>query len=151
MDHLVEIQILTSEKLESSLPAFIKVLEEFPNEYWQSEHFLTDLPGKWQLSIFAEQHNQLLGYIIASQKGDTAHIHKFMVTSQFRAAGVGSSLMDYFIQNCERLGLFKFSLWVYANNVGAIKFYERHGFAKTTERFHQGDQLFFMYRNMEIE
>lgn len=146
MDLSINCSVLTREKLQQNLSACVEALREFPREYWQAEHFLHELPDKWQLSVMAQQNAALAGFIIASRKSRAAHIHKFIVLP--RARGLGSALLNYFIERCQHLNLPEATLWVYADNPGAIRFYQRHGFTMISQRRDGDDELYFMAKNL---
>lgn len=151
MDLSITCSVLTREKLLRDLPVCLEALQEFPREYWQQEHFLRELPDKWELSVVAQQSGRWCGFIIASRKDCAAHIHKFIVLQEARASGIGGALQRYFVERCRRLGLSEVTLWVYADNAGAIRFYERHGFAVTSKRREAGEELYLMTKRVEVK
>jgi ribosomal protein S18 acetylase RimI-like enzyme len=148
MENEVTCSTLTREILQEHLQACIELLAEFPKEYWQEEHFLKELPGKWELSVFASQGQRPCGYIIASRKNRNAHIHKFIVAPAFRAQGVGSAMLDLCLSKARSLDLIAITLWVYADNTNAIRFYQRQGFGMAAERILDKDRLYLMIREL---
>ena len=60
---------------------------------------------------------------------ENGQIQELYVDSFFQNRGIGASLIDFAIQKCQAKSLF-----VLEKNAGAIRFYERHGFALTKER-----------------
>lgn len=116
---------------------------------WAEDQFLAELPDKFSLS-FAIQANEevghgpdcskprttiqnagtlndgIVGYCIMSRKWpDKVHIHHFMIHHERRSLGLGPIMLDEAGKRAADLPL---SLKVPNFNVGAIKFYERHGF-----------------------
>jgi ribosomal-protein-alanine N-acetyltransferase len=148
MDNEITYSTLTREALQAHLPACIELLAEFPKEYWQEEHFLKELPGKWELSVFASLPQRPCGYIIASRKDQHAHIHKFIVAPAFRSQGVGSAMLDLCLSKASSLDLNAITLWVYAENKHAIRFYHRQGFGMVAERILDNDRLYLMIREL---
>ena len=60
---------------------------------------------------------------------EDGRVEELYVDSFFQNQGIGASLIDFAIQKCQANFLF-----VLEKNTGAIRFYERHGFALTKER-----------------
>ena len=54
---------------------------------------------------------------------DETRIHALYVAAQARGAGLGAALLEAAKRSCDRL-----DLWTFQNNLGARRFYERHGF-----------------------
>ena len=93
---------LTKDYLVKNINDFINILKEIPNEYWSENNFILDLPGKWDYSIcITNKSNKLIGYIIASEKNDCVHIHKFMVNENYRNKKIGKTLLDSLISICK--------------------------------------------------
>lgn len=124
----MEIRVLDKITVEKYTNSFLEIIHQKPDEFWQVEHLLSDLPDKWKYSIAAFDHEKLVGFIIASNKNSSVHIHKFFVDQNHRNSGIGVRLLLFF----ERLLKHNFykviSLKVDANNKAAINFYEKNGF-----------------------
>jgi ribosomal protein S18 acetylase RimI-like enzyme len=129
------IQKLTKPVLSENIDQFIDILKEIPGEYWEADHFLKDLPGKFQLSCcgFTEGF-KLSGYIIASlPDSSSVHIHKFMIASKFRGRLYGQNLLYFFEGLVKEINLHNITLKVRADNNDAIRFYKRAGFEIESE------------------
>ncbi|HEY5123136.1 MAG TPA: GNAT family N-acetyltransferase [Ignavibacteria bacterium] len=125
----IVIKNITRSALEDSIEKYIEILKDVRGEYWGREHFLTDLPGKFQLSCCALLDNQLVGYIISSEKGTSrAHIHKFMVDKKHRSKRIGHLLLNYYEGLVKKKNIGTITLKVNLNNYDAIRFYLNHGF-----------------------
>ena len=132
--------------LESRLDEFIKILENELDEYWNQENFLKELNEKWNFSLFIENDNKIVGYIIASKKSRNIHIHKFMVHRDLRSKGIGYKLLKEIENLCLKNGESLISLKVYKKNTLALKFYLRSGF-KIEE--YSNDKLISMYKYLK--
>jgi|JI10StandDraft_1071094.scaffolds.fasta_scaffold88407_2 ribosomal protein S18 acetylase RimI-like enzyme len=129
------IHALSRDYLEQHIERLILLLHRNLNdEYWSSQHFLTDLPGKWELSLFAQDKSKnITGFLIASKKQSTTHIHKFVVDISVQSSGLGTSLLNHLLTITDD----DLSLKVHLNNIRAIEFYKKNGFTMTdqTETF----------------
>jgi len=76
---MIRISQLTRPELERMLPLFLEQTSDFPFNDWTGTNFLSDLPDKWLLSIFAESGGKTAGFSINSRKEDALHIHYFFV------------------------------------------------------------------------
>lgn len=124
----IVIEKLKEDFLLKNIQEFLDIIKDDPAEYWQEEHFKKTLPGKYEFSFIAHVQKQLAGYIIASQKQDIAHIHKFMVKPGFRSMGIGNALQKEFELHAKLLGIQKITLTVVSSNNAAINFYRNHGY-----------------------
>ncbi len=126
---MIKIDLLTKEYLKNHIEDFISILKEVPGEYWNENHFLVDLKGKWEYSLVSINENyHLLGYIIASDKGNKIHIHKFMVDSHHRGEKIGQDMFLIFEKLCKNNNKHVISLKVNNENKGAFNFYKKKGF-----------------------
>ena len=98
---------------------------------WPAEKFLSDRPGKWQLSLAAYDGQTPVACLIASYRRTGApHIHLLEVDDRCRNRGIGKALMDKYL---ERVGT-RSTLKVEVANRRAVAFYERQGFRITTRK-----------------
>jgi len=97
-------------------------------DYWDREHFLADLPGKWSLSLRADQAGSVAGYAIASQKGNWLWLHHLVVAASHRGTGLGGRLLAELEARCDRFGAKGVRLKVGSDNAGALPFYARAGY-----------------------
>ena len=59
---------------------------------------------------------------------DEAQINFFVINQKYRKKGLGSYLMEYLINQCEKLNITKILLEVSRTNLTAEKFYSRFDF-----------------------
>lgn len=105
-----------------------KIAADQPDEYWEREHFLYDLPQKWDLSFALFFRGKLAGYAILSRKNDsTVHLHHFMLEPDSRGLGIGGRMMGEVERRARDAGAATLSLKFRAGNIRARRFYERFG------------------------
>lgn len=148
MDILTD--ILQKSVLESHLPEFIEILRQEPHEYWREEHFGSELPGKFELSIVALTEGHVAGYIIASLKGNNPYIHKFMVRKDLRDKKAGTEMLDRFERNLRDKGYNSVDLTVREDNPKAIRFYERNTFRIKGKRTDSKDGSILIIMKKEL-
>ena len=108
---------------------------------WGEEQFLSDLPGKWNLS-FTVWDDGIIAYAILSRRwSDKIHIHQFMVKAAFRSSGIGSLMIDGILEKYG--GVEDISLKVHKDNEGAINFYKRKNFVTKESK---NDYIWMSYR-----
>lgn len=144
------ISVLGRKDLERHIDEFRSVLAHEPHEYWTGEHFLADLPMKFELSVAAFKKGKLAGYIIASMKQDGPYIHKFMVHPEMRGLSLGARLLDFFEKNIHEKGFSSVDLAVREENLQGIAFYERHGFFAKGRRKDKVDDSDLLLLRKEI-
>lgn len=93
---------------------------------WSKEQFEKELPGKWDLSVFASFNNKIVGYAICSIDSGYARLNKILIDTKFRGKGIATLLWDKFIEKAKKLNLNKLELKVYVNN-DAVEFYKKKG------------------------
>ena len=73
--------------------------------------------------------NLLIGICVFHVVLDEAQINFFAINHKYRKRGFGTYLMNYLIQECEKLNISKLFLEVSHNNFIAEKFYSRFNFS----------------------
>lgn len=128
------IRPLSRDALEKSVDDFIAVAKGVPGEYWGREHFLTELPEKWRLSLAAWIAGRPVGYAIISRKSELiAHLHHFMIAPEHRGKGLGETMLEKAIIQCADSGCSEMTLKVAAESKDAQRFYRRNGFETSGE------------------
>jgi ribosomal protein S18 acetylase RimI-like enzyme len=119
---MMRMETLSRKTAERLLPQLIAISADVSP--WGTTEFLTELPGKWELSFTAWQADQPVGYAILSRKfPGRIHIHQFMVAPSQRGSGIGIAMLAEARRRADSL----LSLKVHQDNHGAIRFYEREG------------------------
>lgn len=114
--------------LHENISKFLCILKQNPDEYWGESHFLVELPDKWKYSLAVEDDNDLIGYIIASKKESSVHIHKFMISNNFQRRGIGTKLLQHFESLINNDSNFRISLFTSRFNGKAADFYKKNNF-----------------------
>lgn len=73
-------------------------------------------------------NNEFLGALHQEKKGTINEIGHIAVDYNYQGHGVGSTLLDAFIQFNMVTGTTRYQLWVKRNNVNAVSMYEQKGF-----------------------
>jgi ribosomal protein S18 acetylase RimI-like enzyme len=147
----IVIKKISKKYLEENIIYFVKILNNEMYEYWQYEHFLLELPMKFEFSLMALLNKQLVGYIIASKKEERSYIHKFIIDREYRGMGVGSLLQNEFETSIAIKDIKKISLSVYAENIKGISFYLKNGyyiFDSRTDKF--GNKVLVMTKDLSL-
>ena len=135
MDHLKFIT-LTKKLAEKNSEKLLQIIHENPKEYWGESELLYPLPKKFKRSLLLEQGEEVIGFIIASEKEeDTLHIHKINVKESFQGKGLGKTLLSYFLNKYSNKLI---TLKVHHTNNRAIKLYKNIGFSylRNEEDYH---------------
>ena len=99
-----------------------------PDEYWELEHFLLELPEKWILSFAAILKETIVGYAILSRRDrSTVHLHHFMLAPDVRGSGFGGMIMDEVERRARDAGACTLSLKFRADQMRVRQFYEHRG------------------------
>lgn len=117
LDPVMDIWIRTNQAAHSFIPA----------EYWES-HFdevKKALPEAEVYTIQAEESGEIQGFI--GLTGD--YIAGIFVAGRWQSGGIGKMLLDHVKNIRERL-----ELHVYAENRGAVRFYQREEFRIQSEQ-----------------
>jgi len=126
-----KIEVLSRDFLIDNIKEFIFIASDIPKESWSLDNYIYELPGKWNLSlcIIDIETKVIAGFLIASDKGAFYHIHKYAVHPDFRSAGLGSMLLEYFEEAIRKEGRYNsIGLFVDCSNDNAIRFYIKNGF-----------------------
>ncbi|STY90470.1 ribosomal protein S18-alanine N-acetyltransferase [Moraxella bovis] len=75
-----------------------------------------------------DECDEMLGYCIYQIVFETAEILRIATDSRHQQQGVGGGLLSDFIKLCKDKGAQRILLEVRADNLSAIRLYERHGF-----------------------
>lgn len=121
---------LTPAIVERHVEAFIKMSEQLHGDYWKAEHYLSELPHKWELSFYISENNQPVAFMIVSDKGSSHHLHRIVVSAQYHGKGYGSQLLNRLISDAKAAKKDLVTLKVHPSNAEAIHIYEKKGFTR---------------------
>ncbi len=92
--------------------------------------FLERNPG---LSFVARDENQIVGVVLCGHDGRRGYIDQLAVSKSYRRQGIGRSLVSRCVYNLMRIGIRKWHLFVFEDNLEAIAFWDNLGWAKRVE------------------
>ncbi|MGC8609153.1 MAG: ribosomal protein S18-alanine N-acetyltransferase [Thermoplasmata archaeon] len=110
-----------------------KIAQTSLTEFY-TQSLVLDLYKDWPESFMVYEYNgKVIGFVVGSKYSRSeARILLFAVDEKFRKMGVGSSMMDKFIELCRAQNLLSIRLEVRTDNEEAIRFYKRYGFIITS-------------------
>ncbi len=125
----MKIRTLKPAHIRCHLQTFLDIAADIEGEYWTEEHFLRDLPEKWQLSFALWAGERPVAYAVLSRKApDHLHLHHFMVARDVRGHGLGQRMAQEMEARARACGCRRLTLKVAANNEDARRFYGRLGY-----------------------
>jgi len=119
---------LSPELLRMHLEDLLVMDEATMGEKWERQHFLLDLPGKWECSWIVLDGERAVGFVIVSMKPEGLHVHRIAVASSYQGQGLGTRLLQYVAQCAVQRNISRITLRVAKQNTEAIGFYHRLGF-----------------------
>jgi GNAT superfamily N-acetyltransferase len=102
------------------------------------EHVLDVVNNKQGVCFTVEEDNIVIGYLMAGTKPNNispikyAELHDMRVRKEYQRKGIGSLLVEQFIQWAKDEGYERLSVDVYALSEKNVGFYQKFGFAPKT-------------------
>ncbi len=98
------------------------------------------------IGLAAERDGRLVGYALGYVRrgtgatvwgtpGAVAVLDVLVIAPECRAQGIGTALLEEFVETAERLGARQLELTVVEGNQSAMHFYERHGLVRFSTTF----------------
>jgi peptidyl-dipeptidase Dcp len=85
--------------------------------------------------IWACEHNdQMIGFLLLMDRGDAAQLRYFLIEPNYRGVGLGSKLMNLYMDFLQECGYKRSYLWTTHELSTAASLYKRHGFRLTEEK-----------------
>ena len=85
--------------------------------------------------IWACEHNhRMIGFLLFMDRGDSAQLRYFLIEPAYRGMGLGSKLMNLYMDFLQECGYRKSYLWTTQELSTAASLYKRHGFRLTEEK-----------------
>jgi GNAT superfamily N-acetyltransferase len=114
--------------------------DPFANLNWALEegdaYFAGRLAAPDHRSVVAEVDGVVVGYLTGHARGPSslrtvrsAELESLFVQGALRGRGIGVRLVEDFLAWCRERGVERVAVTAYATNEGAIRFYQRLGFA----------------------
>lgn len=120
------------------LPAVLKLESVlFPSDGWSAEAFWSELagvPGTRYYCAAEGPDGELCGYAGLAPAGSTADVTTIAVSPGVQGRGVGGTLLADLLQQARRARASAVLLEVRADNVAALRLYERTGFDRLSVR-----------------
>ena len=113
----------------NDIPAVASIVREALRENYPTSLYL-DIHRWWREGfLIADQDGHPVGFLAAviSAEGQ-ARVLMFAVAAGFRDRGIGTQIMNAFLQVCANRGVRRLELEVRKSNQGGIQFYRRYGF-----------------------
>jgi peptidyl-dipeptidase Dcp len=76
----------------------------------------------------------MIGFLLLMDRGDAAQLRYFLIEPEYRGIGLGSKLMNLYMDFLHECGYQKSYLWTTHELTIAASLYKRHGFMLTEER-----------------
>lgn len=81
-----------------------------------------------------EHNNTMIGFLLLMDRGDSAQLRYFLIEPQYRGIGLGSKLMNLYMEFLHGCGYEKSYLWTTNELDSAISLYKKFGFKLTEEK-----------------
>ena len=80
-----------------------------------------------------EHHDQMIGFLLLMDRGESAQLRYFLIEPQYRGIGLGSKLLNLYIEFLRQRGYQRSYLWTTHELATAANLYKRFGFQLTEE------------------
>ena len=85
--------------------------------------------------IWACEHNdRMIGFLLLMDRGHAAQLRYFLIEPEYRGIGLGSKLMNRYMDFLRECGYKESYLWTTHELSMAASLYQRHGFKLTEEK-----------------
>ena len=85
--------------------------------------------------IWACEHNdRMIGFLLLMDRGHAAQLRYFLIEPRYRGIGLGSKLMNLYMDFLQECGYQESYLWTTHELSTAALLYKRHGFKLTEEK-----------------
>ena len=81
-----------------------------------------------------EHNNKMIGFLLLMDRGEAAQLRYFLIQSEYRGIGLGSKLMNLYMDFLRKCGYQKSYLWTTHELTTAASLYKRFGFQLTEEK-----------------
>ena len=125
---MTRLEPLSAELLEARVRDLIALDRGIEAEPWGEPEFRLPLAEKLRHSRLAFDDSRLVGFAVASRKGDAVHLHRLVVAPSERGRGLGRDLVLAVAASGRASGLPRMTLKVHTGNRDGRAFYARLGF-----------------------
>ncbi len=124
----IRIKVLSKKACRENISKFMKIEKDYIHP-WEEGDFMEQEEEKWELSRYATNWSEIVGFLIASHRKETYYLNRLMIHQKYRGNNIGKVLYSNFEKECRnREQEDNITLRVLVNNEGAIKLYEELGF-----------------------
>lgn len=81
-----------------------------------------------------EHNNQIIGFLLLMNRGDTAQLRYFLIKPEYRGIGLGSKLMNLYMEFLTQCKYKRSYLWTTHELTTAAYLYKKFGFKLTEEK-----------------
>jgi GNAT superfamily N-acetyltransferase len=81
-----------------------------------------------------EHHDRIIGFLLLMDRGEAAQLRYFLIEPEYRGIGLGSKLMNLYMDFLRGCGYKESYLWTTHELFTAALLYKRHGFTLTEEK-----------------
>ncbi len=99
-------------------------------DYWSEKSIDRQLSQNSSVFGAVTVDNVIAGYVFGQIAADECELYRIAVSERFRKKGVADMLMRFFIDKCRANSVANAFLEVRADNIPAIRLYEKYGFKK---------------------
>ncbi len=136
MDTTVDIRPLTPDIVKDNVATLIELSKQLKGDYWTLEHYMGELNRKWELSSAVYKGDQLCAFIINSEKPESLHVHRIVVSKELQGLGIGKKLIAKIVDDAKRLGKNAVTLKAENDNPQSLGFYKGLNFEIVGEQDH---------------
>jgi len=126
---------IEEEKNLSFLEAIREIEKEaFGPKAWSSELLKSELEKDYSILLTGRVSEEVLGFLLGRIIPDEAEILRLAVRPSFWRRGLGSKLLENFLERMRKHRIKRVFLEVSTQNEGALKLYQKFGFKILAER-----------------
>lgn len=81
-----------------------------------------------------EHKGRMIGFLLLMDRGESAQLRYFLIDPEYRSVGLGSKLMNLYMDFLHECGYKHSYLWTTSELHAAISLYKRYGFQLTEEK-----------------
>lgn len=131
---IVDVRPLTIDLVRDNIDYLVQISAQLQGDYWNLEHYLSDLKRKWDLSMATFADNKFCGFIIVSEKPESLHVHRIVIDNGMQGYGIGKMLILKTAEHARLLNKDAITLKAEAGNAKTLGFYTGLGFEITGDQ-----------------
>lgn len=125
--------------LKNNIKDVLKIQKESGLSFWSYLDYEKEISKEDSICKVAVKKNEIIGFVVVhllagENSFESAEIYNIAVKTKFRRKGVGQKLFDETIRDLKNQSISEVWLEVRKSNENALKFYQKNGFEKQSER-----------------